>query len=502
VNAEIERFMAFNFPDGAYETAPFEPVVTQPESGTVRIAASTTIPTTVMSLFGFETLPLDVVCDASLSFVNTDVVLVLDVTGSMRWNAAGTQQANVPLADQRITALREAVMALYDELEPIQEQLEANNLRLRFGIVPYSSSVNVGQLINDVDPSYMRTSAPYQSRHVATRTENRAADCTGSPYYGTYDPGTLTCHYFEYTQRTIDTSEYLDGDQVDLTPVTGGATPGESAARYSEAWRGCIEERRTVTITPTQSLNIPAAAYDLDINRIPNDDDTRWVPHWPQVVYPRDAGSVRQNLRENGEYDGLTIVEIDEQRGAGDGGLYACPAEARRLRAWTRSALQSYVDGLIPVGSTYHDIGMIWGARFISSGGIFADSPDEHNGMPVARHIIFMTDGEMAPNAVGYSAYGIEQHDRRVVPNNINLSTWPHPSQHMQRHSHRFRMVCNATKGLNVSIWAIAFGTGLNDDLRACASNDNQASASTDRAQLIERFREIGSNIGALRLTQ
>ena len=40
-----------------------------------------------MRMFGFTTLPLNVTCDASLNFVNTDVMLVLDVTGSMADNA-------------------------------------------------------------------------------------------------------------------------------------------------------------------------------------------------------------------------------------------------------------------------------------------------------------------------------------------------------------------------------------------------------------------------------
>jgi len=63
-------------------------------------------------------------------------------------------------------------------------------------------------------------------------------------------------------------------------------------------------------------------------------------------------------------------------------------------------------------------------------------------------------------------------------------------------------MVCNAVKGMNVSVWVIAFGTTLSDELRECASNTNQASVASDAASLIARFREIGSNIGALRLTQ
>ena len=44
-------------------------------------------------------------------------------------------------------------MALYDELRPIQTQLEANGLRLRYGVVPYSTTVNVGALIRSVNPA-------------------------------------------------------------------------------------------------------------------------------------------------------------------------------------------------------------------------------------------------------------------------------------------------------------------------------------------------------------
>jgi len=58
------------------------------------------------------------------------------------------------------------------------------------------------------------------------------------------------------------------------------------------------------------------------------------------------------------------------------------------------------------------------------------------------------------------------------------------------------------SKGLGASIWVIAFGTALSAEMVECASNANQASVAADRATLIARFREIGSNIGALRLTQ
>ena len=62
---------------------------------------------------------------------------------------------------------------------------------------------------------------------------------------------------------------------------------------------------------------------------------------------------------------------------------------------WNRGNMESYVQSLTPVGSTYHDIGMIWGARMLSTGGVFADGCETFNAMPCTRHIIFMTDGQM-----------------------------------------------------------------------------------------------------------
>ncbi|OYZ23000.1 MAG: hypothetical protein B7Y31_14555, partial [Novosphingobium sp. 16-62-11] len=75
------------------------------------------------------------------------------------------------------------------------------------------------------------------------------------------------------------------------------------------------------------------------------------------------------------------------------------------------------------------------------------------------------------------------------------------PSQ-QARHEQRFRMICNAAKNMNTSIWVIAFDTGLNANLTGCASNANQASTSSSQTALIAKFREIGNQIGALRLVK
>jgi len=502
------------------------------------------------------------------------MMLVLDVTRSMADPLNGTN---------KIVSLRDAVMALYDELAPIQTQLEANGMRLRYGVVPYSSTVNVGTLIRGVNPDYLVNSSAVQSRvarydqltyvgdpdppqapvtqvygssisqtdcdkygrNVAFSGFTPSANQGGGPapqpsWTRTFSndetsgvdwgwPGapdtssnSRSCrrHYVQvntptyetryrwsatlWQQEPIDVSQYKLGTPIQIataattisndndvtndgyvtTPgIYDGEELGVAGAQITKTnitWAGCIEERQTaapnlITSTTPANLAIPATAYDLDINLIPTNDATRWHPALPQLAYSRTSSTSGVNSPVGS----------------------ACPAAAVRLTAFTRSAMQSYVNALTPTGSTYHDIGMLWGARMLSSGGIFHDSPDTYNSMPVARHIIFMTDGQMDTDPGIYTFMGIEKNDQRV-----SGQAAPTEAELNGRHMQRFKMICNAAKSLNISIWVIAFGTTLTSEMQGCASNANQASTISDRNALIARFRQIGSNIGALRLTQ
>jgi len=245
---------------------------------------------------------------------------------------------------------------------------------------------------------------------------------------------------------------------------------------------GGIERRRARRVDlargALEALGV-ATAYDVQIDTLPTNTATRWRP-----------------------YD----TSAEQAENTSDSAATACPAQAKRMQAWTRSNLSTYLNTLTPDGYTYHDIGMVWGARLLSNQGIFAaDNPDTFNGMPVSRHIIFMTDGEMDTENDLMAFQGVESEEHRVggtptpSDNDTGLTS---PTSMESRHVQRMRMVCNAAKSMGFSIWVIAFGTALTQPMIDCASNANQASVATDSATLIARFRQIGSNIGALRLTQ
>lgn len=220
-------------------------------------------------------------------------------------------------------------------------------------------------------------------------------------------------------------------------------------------------------------------AYDLDIDLIPNSDDTRWRPYWPDVEYiPYDWG-------------GSSEVRKPQ---------VACPAPAAPMTSWTRDALSNYLNTLNPDGGTYHDFGMMWGARWASSHGIFGNNnPDTYNNMPVKKYIIFMTDGLFDTGYSNlYSGYGIEQLDARVTPGGINSNE----ADQLARHKQRFGLLCSKAKTMGYSVWVVGFAQQLDTSLTNCASNTGQASTSANSDALLAKFVEIGKNIGALRLTQ
>jgi len=251
------------------------------------------------------------------------------------------------------------------------------------------------------------------------------------------------------------------------------AQEAEGVGTKTVTWAGCIEERDTVTsIVDGYGYTIPEGAFDLDIDLFPTDDATRWRPYFPDIVYRPDNGYRPQ---------------------------IACPAPARRLQAWNRGDLNSYIAQLRATGGTYHDNGMSWGTRMLSPNGIFgADNPDSFNTMPVARHIIYFTDGQLDTGDTIYSTRGMERWNKRVT----GEAGYTTEADLNGRHQQRFRMLCNEAKQRGITIWVVTLATSLTDDLRNCASSPDHASETADQAQLRARFIEIGRNIGALRLAE
>lgn len=120
--------------------------------------ASTDMPMLLMNIFGMASMTIEANCVSTMGVGNSDVMMVLDVTGSM-----GTSLGS----GTRISALKVAVKNFYTTLA---NATSGTNARVRYGFVPFSSTVNVGHILYNQDPSYLADSSTIQSREAVFRT--------------------------------------------------------------------------------------------------------------------------------------------------------------------------------------------------------------------------------------------------------------------------------------------------------------------------------------------
>jgi Flp pilus assembly protein TadG len=587
VKSKAQAYFGNNFPTGTLGTSNTSFVTGLNEEGQVTGSASARVPMTVMTLFGNQFSDVTARCDAKLEISNTDIMFVLDITGSMACapEDTSTQCTNyinsgggfssgkyIEKTNSRMKGLREAVVAFYDELD----SAVADTSILRYGIVPYSSGVNLGSTSMTggiLKPEWIVDNWSYQSRDANMTQEDTivstpvdttevysngtgisSANCTqygrnnfpsagnaittvGTPpakttttsytnnasagvdfgYPGAADTnGTnqscrrkksvFTTTYtglFEfkdwtYQQSSLNVSMLKIGGTISLATGNGGtvttagtytlsalaaATTGGNNTTIS--WKGCVEERDTVGTDDFSP--IPSGAKDLDIDSVPTNDSTRWRPSVPEMIFDRTDPNDQVTTANNYQPTQLNTA-------------HSCNKRAWKLGVRSRSEVYDYVYGadFLPHGGTYHDIGMIWGARLISPTGIFAsENATAPNGKPIDRHIIFMTDGDMSPSTGSYSAYGYEKLDRRVsgsgnVPDTATLKT---------RHNSRFNAICDSVRDKKIKVWVVAFSQSLTPELTACA-DPNQAFTSGSTTDLIAKFRLIAGRIAELRLSK
>ena len=605
-------------------------------AGKVTGAASATVPMTLMRILGKTEETLSVSCDAEMRLPNTDIMFVLDTTGSMQSKAASTD------TQTKIVALKSAVKCFFEIVARL-DTTEActtgtpsggvgDQVQVRFGFVPYATNVNVGRLLPTAwfantwyyqtrQPMYATTSTTTYAQGTATRTNTAvtygAYYATGNTqtyngetytYVGSYAGGCSTgagktpadtapaygsegaaynqtttqsgsnqvvtyksnatgverdyantsyngaCHY-GYRERiatrvstwsrtdpgTVTTTtafskwrygandaQHANALPVDISGLKNGTTwntnfqlpIGDTSAGAATVamktinWDGCVEERKTIRASSYTSAT-GGAAKDLDIDTVPTigDPDSLWGPALHDVIYAR--GSYANDLSAN-DVGGFNRNELQDTNNYAriDGNnldSYFCPSQAAKLKEWgSASEFEGYVNGLTTGGNTYHDIGLLWGARFVSPTGLFAaDNALTSQGGEIDRNLIFMTDGETCTGSTNYGPYGLPWYDRRQTDNAVaptdgcetETTTGGTMSEQVNA---RYAALCTAVKNKNITLWVIWFGVSkpnLETRLRSCATTGRFYPA-RDAAELQSTFQSIANQISQLRLTR
>ncbi|MCW2369609.1 TadE/TadG family type IV pilus assembly protein [Sphingobium sp. B11D3D] len=363
--------------------------------------------------------------------------------------------------------------------------------------------------------AWSNSSCRLQSSSARTYTRSRTTTGTRQISWTDYE----RVFGWRYKQVSFDVSGLKAGGSswnnsvaLPLTTTTGptvklsGSTSDTTLyfpANADVGWDGCIEERATVKNSdgdPSDEWNsIPTGARDMNIDAVPDpsNPDTQWKPMLPGAAWSRYTGT---NYNNNWTLNNVDASGVDPSHPRKDRFTYYCSTEAKKLQTWyTPGSFVNYVNSLRAIGNTYHDIGMIWGARFISPTGIFADENRETpTGGAIQRHIIFMTDGATMTSNTNYTAYGIPWWDRRQT------TYAPSDSQLDSVLNSRLVALCTAIRNRNITLWVVSYGGGVDSTTEArlqnCATPGKYFKAD-DTPTLISNFKQIASEIADLRLT-
>lgn len=248
----------------------------------------------------------------------------------------------------------------------------------------------------------------------------------------------------------------------------------------------CIEERSSVDQAGTgaSGITISGTVTQADIDTVGGGARYLWQPY--------DATATTGESTADASFSSF------------------CPKPASRLTTYANeTAFQNALYAAVGApgstdavgGNTNHDLGLMWGMRFVSGTGMFAsDNPSTWDATPdgvvnpvrVDRHVVFMTDGAMTAADYNYNSYGIVAARRRLSGG----------TDEEAKHRTRFLAACNRARAMGITVWVIALDDAdAGAEVKPCATDDAHYFLSNGN-DLAEIFQLIGKGIGKLRLTQ
>lgn len=459
--AEAKKFFDFNFPQNTFGSASFTPTIQSnpAQTTTVQVSATTTVPTTIMRIFGFQTLNIAVNCDSRFDIGNTDVMMVLDTTGSMTSAISDGKGGTTT----RIAALQQAVKDFYDTLGPGSDTTG----RIRYGFMPYASTVNVGYQL----PASMLIGGTagetwnYQTRQYYISSYNNSSS-TGSwtkqsgsttSGSGSTGPRTNSCPAIPASTATTTTGSPSSTSSTDssgvitTTTVTSRTTTGTSyiAGNCSYSWSSgytqnytsttynSYVETKTDTSTQTPQYSWRYGQYPVDVsnfikgnavanpayNAASNSDGLSSTSTWNGCIEERSTDSTISATTSTSSVPSTAYdIQIDtaatttatkwrpqwpeieflrdgswlNTAARVSGGYSACPSQARKLTSYaSRSA--------IPTGQASSFDSYV--AGLVAIGGTYHDTGMAWGARFLSPTGIFGSENAAAPNGFNISRH-------------------------------------------------------------------------------------------------
>ncbi len=283
-NTTALQFFDANFPPNGYGGRNLTRAFSESAgkvTGTASLELQMTLVKVVTKDWAYVTLSVN--CDAEMRLPNTDVMFVLDTTGSMGDTPSGDSMT-------KIASLKIAVKCFYEIVARLDTDANCttgtpsggtgNQTQIRFGFVPYATNVNVGKLL---PTAWFADSWHYQTREpVWTVTQNttypNAVDTTGPSgtannswsAWTNISSGWFSCPSKPANSSTPNTTTVSDstptivnGNKVWTTTTTVGTV--NTQYQTAGSWP-CYLQSRTQTIGTYTSVVHTAAPVVTNVN--------------------------------------------------------------------------------------------------------------------------------------------------------------------------------------------------------------------------------------------
>ncbi len=532
----------------------------------VTATASASIPMTITKMFGTNAITISVTCQARYDVADTDIMFVLDTTGSMACLPADSDStcssyagsaakvtytrpsgSGVPgyagtigvgtteKSGSRIAALRAAVLSFYDTFAANADP----STKVRYGFVTYTSSVNVGQAILDKSASYLvggsgsetrsyQSRKPYADYVTGTVTNNSnngktQTNCTASTRTPstalTYSApsGTATRTYDVWSSNKCQTKTDTMIPQWQYLPVAfdvsslvqGNTITDPTKVRgQTTQWIGCVET--SVDSPGATSFTTTSLPSELNPDLFPT-GTTRWWPHMADFTYARNGWSSSSTDYSNG----------DDTANNPNYGVDSDPSSV--TSGYPTTYLRNA--GAVSCGKPAKRLGVMTRAEvsayvnavdFVPMGGTYHDTGMIWGTRLIAPNGPWGADTAAWPNRLEPNRVIVFLTDGDMAPSNTAYSMYgveafdkrvsnsgsSSSTTLRDIHNARFLAVCSAAKARNIDVWTVSIDTSANTELTACATTSAQALASADGTGLSTAFANIAKRLAMLRLTR
>jgi len=562
--AQATRYFNVNFDQGQQGTTGTSvQFVGDTQGNSITGQASTQMPMLMMQMFGQGAMNLAVNCSSTMGVGNSDITMVLDVTGSM-----GTSLGS----GTRLSALQAAMKNFYST---VATATQGTNARVRYSFVPFSTTVNVGRLLVNLNPSYIVDQWTVQSRAPAYNTVTQQVfqgwddpvNSSSSQYSGTTNSGTSKYAYTAYNSSsactaaqpsntawvnngssTTSTSTTTNGSgqqvvttRVDQPQIMTNYICQKSGKYYYIYYYNSFRTYttfqyatsnpiyQTITSTVFDHFDYKPVQYDVSqfkqfqtVSTPTGSNGSNVSSTWDGCIEERQTVSA-----DTISYDTLSGINPSDAKDldidtAPDGSNAMKWAPLWRQVAYYRNSLGVTTSGnqawssCVPRAQALQTMTQTafnsYANSLTAQGNTYLDIGMLWGARLANPDGIFSTVVNDSPgNGGNVNRHIIFMTDGFQEASNTTYQSYGieyldrrvtddgSTTQENARHSLRFRAVCDAIKAKGIRIWVIGFTSGLTADLAYCASPSSSYTAN-DAASLNAAFQEIAKQVGELRV--